>query len=83
MKIFRVFVMILICALFILPTSSGVAFAATSVYSDVLEDLQKDESFDKTLYPSSASDNSISIITLAESIDNELLVYTYTIITCR
>lgn len=77
MKIFRVFVMILICALFILPTSSGVAFAATSVYSDVLEDLQKDESFDKTLYPSSASDNSISIITLAESIDNELLVYTY------
>lgn len=77
MKIFRVFVIIIICALAILPTSNGVAFAATNVYSDVLEDLQKDESFDKNDYPINQTDYSLELIQIAESYSGELLVYVY------
>lgn len=77
MKIFRVFVIIIICALAILPTSNGVAFADTSVYSDVLADLQKDESFDKNDYPINQTDYSLELIQIAESNDNSLLVYVY------
>lgn len=77
MKIFRVFVIIIICALTLFPTSSGVAFAATSVYSDVLEDLQKDESFDKNDYIINQTDFSLNLITVAESNDKSLLVYVY------
>ena len=77
MKIFRLFVIILICALTLLPTSSGVAFAATDVYSDVLEDLQKDESFDKNDYPINQTDYSLELIQIAESSTGELLAYVY------
>lgn len=77
MKIFRVFVIIIICALTLFPTSSGVAFAATSVYSDVLEDLQKDESFDKNDYPINQTDYSLELIQIAESSTGELLAYVY------
>ena len=77
MKIFRVFVIIIICALTLLPTSSGVAFADTSVYSDVLADLQKDESFDKNDYIINQTDYSLELIQVAESSTGELLAYVY------
>lgn len=77
MKIFRVFMIIIICALAILPTSNGVAFAATEVYSDVLEDLQKDEKFNKDDYPINQTDYSLELIQIAESYSGELLVYVY------
>ena len=77
MKIFRVFVIIIICALTLFPTSNGVAFAATNVYSDVLEDLQKDEKFSKDDYPVNETNYSLKLIQIAESKDKELLVYIY------
>lgn len=77
MKIFRVFVIIIICALTLFPTSTGVAFAATDIYSDVLEDLQKDEKFSKDDYPVNETNYSLKLIQIAESSEKELLVYVY------
>lgn len=69
-------VFILLCTT-LFPTSSGVAFASTDVYSDVLADLQADESFDANDYPINQTDFSLSLIQIAEGNDNSLLVYVY------
>lgn len=53
------------------------AKAENIVYSDVLEDLSKDESFDTNNYPQVADDYSLQVIQLAESEDRELFVYVY------
>lgn len=63
----------LLCAFMPLST----AFAEVSNYSNVLDDLRKADSFDVGYYPMNSSDYSISVIQIAESTDNELLVYTY------
>lgn len=50
----------------------------TSVqYTDVLEDLKKDETFDVSLYPAVATDYSLQVIQIAESVGKELFVYVY------
>lgn len=78
MKKIRLLLLILIVVLTsLLPTSNGVAFADTSVYSDVLADLQVDESFNVDYYPINQTDFSLSLIQIAESNDNSLLVYVY------
>lgn len=46
-------------------------------YSDVLSDLQKDETFDIRQYPVSPKDYSLKVIQIAESTDKELFVYVY------
>lgn len=56
--------------------SPSVAFAEAS-YSDVLDDLSKDESFSTTNYPFDSDDYSLSLIQIAESEDGELFVYVY------
>jgi len=48
-----------------------------TTYSDVLEDLQKDETFNADDYPIIEDDYSLQVIQIAESTDNELLVYVY------
>ena len=60
----------------------GVAFAApvceidTSNYTDVMQDLQKDESFDYSLYKDEFYGRYVVLfITLAESVDGEVFVY--------
>ena len=53
------------------------AFADTSRYSNILEDLQKDESFDVADYPDNPQDYSIKVIQIAESDKNELFLYSY------
>lgn len=60
----------------------GVAtvYAATSaniVYTNVLDDLKKDNSFTTVNYPEKADDYSLQVIQLAESADKELFVYVY------
>ncbi|MGN0823574.1 MAG: hypothetical protein ACI4MB_00740 [Candidatus Coproplasma sp.] len=57
----------------------GSAYAATSTieYSNVLDDLKKDSSFNASYYPEKADDYSLQIIQLAESSDKELFVYVY------
>lgn len=54
-----------------------VAYAKDDTYSNVLDDLKKDSMFDTKNYPVVSDDYSLRIIQLAESVDNELLVYVY------
>lgn len=53
------------------------AFADTTTCSDVLDDLQRDSTFDASYYPDVVDNYALDIITLAESVDNELFVYVY------
>lgn len=46
-------------------------------YSNVLDDLKKDSSFNPSNYPTKSKDYSLQIIQLAESIDKELFIYAY------
>ena len=49
----------------------------TVIYTDVLEDLQKDEKFKVEDYPAKADDTSLQVIQIAESSNGELFVYVY------
>ncbi len=68
--------LLIIPILFTIDVGAGYAHAATS-YSDVLQDLQTDESFDPAKYPDDKDDNGLQVIQIAESTDGELLVYVY------
>ena len=52
-----------------------------SVFADdesgVITDLSQDETFDASKYPIVEDDNSLSVVTLAETTNSELLVYVY------
>ena len=52
------------------------AFAAPE-YTDVLDDLCIDETFDTALYPADGKNGTLEVINIAESIDGELLIYVY------
>ncbi len=55
----------------------GIAFAASeTIYSDVLEDLGKDETFDAAQYPEKDEDK-MDVIQVAESNAGELFLYVY------
>lgn len=54
-----------------------IAYAADTGYSDVLDDLHKDSTFNESYYPEIKDNYSIDIIQLAESTEKELLVYVY------
>lgn len=53
------------------------AYAESTSYSDVLDDLRKDENFSPSAYPAVANDYSLQVIQVAESENNELFVYVY------
>lgn len=57
----------------------GNAYADTSLsgYSGVLDDLQKDETFNPDDYPAIDDDYSLQVIQIAESTAGELFVYVY------
>ncbi len=70
--------------LFIITAFAGggmaTVYAATSantVYTNVLDDLTKDNSFKPSNYPEKTDDYSLQIIQLAESPDKDLFVYVY------
>lgn len=79
-KYIAVFILIF-CTVFFIAQSVilpiGISYADDVVYSDVLDDLKKDSTFDSNNYPEVATDYSLKIIQLAESTDNELFVYVY------
>lgn len=60
----------------LLPTTLQ-ASADTTVYTDVLDDLEKDSTFNLQDYPVIADDYSLQIIQVAESTTGELLLYVY------
>ena len=53
------------------------ASAAASSYSDVLDDLRKDESFNVEDYPVKSDDYGLYVKQIAESEQGELLIYVY------
>ena len=63
--------------LFALFGGVGVSYAATTKYSNVLDDLKRDSTFNIANYPAINDDYSLKVIQIAESIDGELFVYVY------
>lgn len=62
----------------ILSIISGVGYAfAADNFSNVLNDLYADSNFNTALYPEKLGDYSLNVIQIAESTDNELLIYVY------
>lgn len=61
----------------IFSLSSSFVYAENTTYSNVLEDLQKDENFNAEDYPVAENDYSLKVIQIAESLKNELLIYVY------
>lgn len=58
-------------------TTALSAYAESTLYSDVLDDLRKDENFSPSTYPTVANDYSLQVIQVAESTGKELFVYVY------
>lgn len=71
-------VLLVLCSLLLTSNGAGVtAFAESTGYSYVLDDLCKDETFNTEDYPASRSDYSLQVIQIAESTEKELFVYVY------
>lgn len=67
---------VLVCGAFFAPQADGVCRAET-VYTNVLDDLQKDSKFNAENYPQNDNDYSLKLLQLAESAEKELFVYVY------
>lgn len=68
----------LVLILMTLQTISGInSYAATTLYTSALEDLQSDSSFNFEAYPVNDNDNSLNVIQIAESTGGELFIYVY------
>lgn len=84
-KINRIkYILIFMLSLFVLTLSfetvngvSGNAYAVSTSYSNVIDDLSADSNFNFSIYTENANDPSIQVIQIAESTTDELFVYTY------
>lgn len=59
---------------------SSVVYAVESTnkeYSNVLDDLHKDSTFNESMYPEIADDYSLKVIQIAESMAGDLFIYVY------
>lgn len=66
-----------ICTVFMAVQTPLIARAESIEYSEVLDDLKKDSSFQESNYPERPTDYSLNIIQIAESVNKELFVYVY------
>ena len=68
-------VLVILCSSSI---STTYVYASTNVeYTDVFDDLRKDETFNINDYPSIADDYSLQVINIAEGYNKELYLYVY------
>ena len=80
-------VSVILAVMFIITSLSGcagsvraaVCYAETGGinYTDVLDDLRKDEKFDISEYPQMPTDYSLQVKHIAESVNGELFIYVY------
>ena len=70
-------IILIVATIIALYSGAGFAFAAKSNYSDVLDDLREDSTFNAAAYPAVNDDYSMQIIQVAEGVDGELFVYVY------
>ena len=78
--ILLVFALIVSCLLSFTATPQIVFASSVDIsggYTNVMEDLQKDENFDASKYPVVENDYSLQVIQVAESSDKELFLYVY------
>lgn len=59
------------------PNVALSVYADEIAYSGVIDDLSKDSTFDVANYPEIEDDYSLSVIQIAESVNDELFVYVY------
>lgn len=76
-NILIIFALAFVCFFSVCGPGINYAFADNTEYTDVLEDLTKDETFDAEVYPVVENDYSLQVIQIAESEDKELFVYVY------
>ncbi len=69
--------LLVLITLITLMTSGIKVYAAETLYTSALEDLQRDSSFDFEAYPVNDKDYSLKVIQIAESTDGELFIYVY------
>ena len=74
-KIFSIILsfIFIFCVLATVPVMA----ASEKTYSNVLDDLEKDETFDASAYPDNPEDVSVKLIQIAESEDGQLFLYVY------
>ncbi len=72
-----VFALIFCTVFFTVQLSERVAFAVDVKYSNVLDDLKVDTTFNANNYPSKSDDYSISLIQIAEGKNNDVYAYVY------
>ena len=72
-----VFFLMFCTAFFAVQNVVQVAFAVDVQYSNVLDDLKVDKSFNVANYPSKLDDFSISLIQIAEGKNNDVYAYVY------
>ena len=71
-------ILAIFCLFSFLPiTAISSTKAEETIYSNVLDDLQKDENFNVEDYPLKENDYSLQVIQIAESLDKELFIYVY------
>ena len=69
--------LIMLFATFATTNFSNVFAEDETVYTTALEDLQKDKTFNVADYPLVENDASLSVISIAESVNKELFIYVY------
>lgn len=77
MKILKYWLCFVLICLSFVGGGSSAAYASTSDYTSVIDDLTSDSSFKASDYPSNENDYSLNVIQIAESSDGELFVYVY------
>ncbi|PWM71835.1 MAG: hypothetical protein DBX59_07905 [Bacillota bacterium] len=82
LKIKRCAVLLLLAVFCIVMIWGGqatapIAYAESNSYTNILDDLRKDENFTPSLYPTKSDDYSLQVMQIAESTDKELFVYVY------
>jgi hypothetical protein len=78
-QFFSILIILLLLFSSFIPISSHIVYAedVEIEYSNVLYDLKKDDSFNESQYSKNETYYSISIIQIAESVNEELFVYVY------
>lgn len=70
-------ILFLMCVVVFFSTASNIVFAESVLYTNVLDDLRNDETFDVSFYPRVENDYSLKVIQVAETQNKEVLLYVY------
>lgn len=75
--VFAALLLSLLCIIESVHTKTAKADGTETVYSNVMDDLQKDDTFNPAKYPDRPLNHSLQVIQIAESENDELFIYIY------